>query len=159
MVAIYRQVDLQPSVGEMPLHQLSVFVENKPGCMARVLAALENGFRVFALSIAEAGEFGLIRLIVSEPEKAADTLESAGFHLAKARKNVEVVGVLLTNEMKLSKIAKHLSDNAINIDYTYCTSSFIDGCLALILRTDDPKRAEDILASNGARILTRDDLS
>ena len=142
----------------MTLHQLSVFMENKPGKMASVLADLEN-FRVFALSIAEAGEFGLIRLIVSEPEEAARHLESHGLNLAKSKKNVEVTGVLITNEVKLSSIAEELSDIGINIDYAYSTSSFISGSLALIIRTDDQRKTEETLAEIGARILTNGDLS
>ena len=126
--------------------------------MARVLADLED-FKVFALSIAEAGEFGLIRLIVSEPEKAAKHLESRGLSLAKSKKNVEVTGVLITNEVKLSSIAKALGDIGINIDYAYSTSSFISGGLALILRTDDQKKTEETLARSGVRILTNEDLS
>ena len=126
--------------------------------MARVLADLED-FRVFAFSIVEAGEFGLIRLIVSEPEKAGKHLESCGFDLAKSKKNVEVTGVLITNEVKLSKIAKELGDNGINIDYAYSTSCLISGGLALILRTDDHKKTEETLARSGARILTGEDLS
>jgi hypothetical protein len=141
----------------MTLHQLSVYMENKPKKMASVLADLEN-FKVCALSIAEAGEFGLIRLIVAEPEKAAEHLESCGHGLAKSRKNVEVTGVLITNEVKLSSIAEELGNIGINIDYAYSTSSFISGSLALILRTDDQKKTEETLARSGARILTNEDL-
>ncbi len=132
-------------------------MENKPKKMASVLADLED-FKVFALSIAEAGEFGLIRLIVAEPEKAAKHLESRGHSLAKSKKNVEVTGVLITDEVRLSSIADDLGDIGINIDYAYSTSSFISGSLALILRTDDQKKTEETLAGSGARILTNEDL-
>ena len=142
----------------MTLHQLSVFMENKPGKMAQVLADLED-FKVFALSIAEAGEFGLIRLIVSEPEKVAKHLESRGLSLAKSKKNVEVTGVLITSEVKLSSIAEKLGEIGLNIDYAYSTSSFISGSLGLILRTDDQKKTEETLARSGVRILTNEDLS
>jgi hypothetical protein len=143
---------------ELTLHQLSVFMENKPGKMAQVLADLEN-FKVFALSIAEAGEFGLIRLIVAEPERVAKLLESRGLSLAKSKKNVEVTGVLITNEVRLSSIAEKLGEIGINIDYAYSASSFISGSLALILRTDNQRKTEEILAEIGARILTNEDLS
>jgi hypothetical protein len=142
----------------MPLHQLSVYMENKPKKMASVLADLEN-FKVYALSIAEAGDFGLIRLIVSEPEKAAEHLESRGHSLAKSKKNVEVTGLLITGEVELSSIAEKLGEMGINIDYAYSTSSPISGSLALILRTDNQKEAEETLAKSGVRILTNEDLS
>jgi hypothetical protein len=143
---------------KMPLHQVSVLTENKPGSMARVLSSLENKFRIFALSIAEAGEFGIVRLIVSEPKKASEHLETSGFNLAKSRKNVEVIGVPVTDRVRPSEIAGVLGDNGVNIDYAYSSSLPINGQFALILRIDDVEKAEKILAENGIQVLNQENL-
>ncbi len=142
----------------MPLHQLSVLVENKPGTMAKVLAAVENQSEIFALSIAEAGEFGLARFIVSEPEKASKHLEDSGFNLAKSKRNIEVTGVLITDKITASKAAQILGDNGVNIEYTYSSSLPINGRFALILRTDDVKKTEELLTGNDAELLSQTDL-
>jgi hypothetical protein len=142
---------------EMPLYQVSVLTENKPATMAKVLSALD-GFKVFALSIAEAGEFGLVRLISSEPQKASDHLERSGFSLAKSKKNVEVTGVLVTDKNKPSKIAGLLGGSGINIDYAYSSSLPINGRFALILRTDNVEKGEEILIQNGIQVLGQKDL-
>jgi len=142
----------------LPLHQLSVLVENKPGTMAKALAAVENQSEIFALSIAEAGEFGLARFIVSEPEKASKHLEDSGFNLAKSKRNIEVTGVLITDKITASKAAQILGDNGVNIEYTYSSSLPINGRFALILRTDDVKKTEELLTGNGAELLSQTDL-
>ncbi|MEM2839938.1 MAG: ACT domain-containing protein [Candidatus Bathyarchaeia archaeon] len=143
----------------MPLLQLSVLVENKPGVMARVASILDGtGVRIFALSIAEAGEVGMIRMIVDDYEEAAKALEAAGFSIAKSKKNVEVTAVLVTEEHKLSEITKLLGDNDINIDYAYSSSIHLDGKSAFILRVSDPEKSEAILEDKGVRVLRTQDL-
>ena len=143
----------------MPLSQLSVFVENKPGAMAKLTAVLDKTkIKIFALSIAEAGEAGLIRLVVNEPNAAVEYLESAGFSLAKSKKNVEIIVVLVTETHKLSEIMSLLASNEINIDYAYSSSIHLDGKSALILRVSDPVTSEKILRENGVRVLEMKDL-
>ncbi|MGQ9542979.1 MAG: ACT domain-containing protein [Candidatus Bathyarchaeia archaeon] len=143
----------------MPLLQLSVLVENKPGVMARVASILDGtGVRIFALSIAEAGEVGMIRMVVDDYEEAARALEAAGFSLAKSKKNVEVIVVLVTEDHKLSEITKYLGDNDINIDYAYSSSIHLDGKSAFIFRVSDPERSERILESKGVKVLRTQDL-
>lgn len=143
----------------MPLLQLSVFVENRPGEMAKVASILDkSGVKIFALSIADAGEAGLIRMVVNDPEKATQQLEAAGLSLAKSKKNVEVIAVLVTEDHKLSEITKILSDNNINIDYAYSSSILVDGKSAMILRVSDPEKSEKILEEKGVKVLRIEDL-
>ncbi len=81
----------------LPITQVSVFLDNHPGSLFDVMSQLDqNKMKVFALSIAEAGEFGLVRLITEEPEKAAKFLEDADFNLAKSKKNTEVTAIFIT---------------------------------------------------------------
>jgi len=142
----------------MPLTQLSVFIENMPGWMSKVITRLDEvGIKILALSIAEAGEAGLIRLIVDNPETAAEKLEAADFNLAKSRKNTEVTAVLITEENNLAKITKLLAENKVNIEYAYSFGTQKDK-LVLILRVDDTEKAEKILTENQVRVLSLDDL-
>ena len=65
----------------MITHQLSVFLENKSGRLTEVLEVLgEENIRITALSVADTAEFGILRLIVSDPEKAREILKKNTFH-------------------------------------------------------------------------------
>jgi hypothetical protein len=114
----------------------------------------QNKMKVFALSIAEAGEFGLVRLITEEPEKAAKFLEDADFNLAKSKKNTEVTAIFITAQETLSKITKILGDGGINIEYAYSSAVHADGKVALILRPSSIEKAEQMLTANGVAILS-----
>ncbi len=100
------------------------------------------------------GEFGLVRLITEEPEKAAKLLEDAEFNLAKSKKNTEVTAIFSSKHDRLSKITKILGDAGINIEYAYSSAVHVDGKVALILRPSDVERAEQMLSANGVEILS-----
>jgi hypothetical protein len=139
----------------LPIAQVSVFLDNRPGSLSEAMAQLDrNGIKVFALSIADAGEFGLVRIITEDPAKAAKLLEDAEFSLAKSKKNTEVTATFITEKDKLSKITKLLSDAGINIEYAYSSAVHIEGKVALILRPSDVERAEQMLTANGVAILS-----
>jgi hypothetical protein len=114
----------------------------------------KNQIEIFALTIAEAGEFGLIRLIVGDPTKATTVLEDAYYNLAKSRKNTEVTAVFITEEDKLSKITKILAEGKINIEYAYSSAVHVEGKIALILRASDIENAEKTLKANNVTVLT-----
>ncbi|MGD0406425.1 MAG: acetolactate synthase [Candidatus Bathyarchaeia archaeon] len=143
----------------MPITQVSVFLDNHPGSLFDVMSRLDqNKMKVFALSIAEAGEFGLVRLITEEPEKAAKFLEDADFNLAKSKKNTEVTAIFITAQETLSKITKILGDGGINIEYAYSSAVHADGKVALILRPSSIEKAEQMLTANGVAILSLDEI-
>jgi len=139
----------------LPIMQVSVFLDNRPGSLFEAMTQLDrNQIKVFALSIADAGEFGLVRLITEEPEKAAHFLEDAGFNLAKSKKNTEVTAIFITEQNKLSRITKILGDGGINIEYAYSSAVHVDGKVALILRLSSIEKAEQMLTANGVAILS-----
>jgi hypothetical protein len=139
----------------MPIPQVSVFLDNRPGSLSEAMAQLDrNRIRVFALSIADAGEFGLVRMVTEDPAKATAVLEDADYNLAKSRKNTEVTAVFITEEDKISKITKILADGGINIEYAYSSAVHVDGKIALILRASDMENAEKILKANGVTVLS-----
>jgi hypothetical protein len=139
----------------MPIPQVSVYLDNRPGSLSEAMAQLDrNQIRVFALSIADAGEFGLVRMVTEDPAKATAVLEDADYNLAKSRKNTEVTAVFITEEDKISKITRILADGKINIEYAYSSAVHVDGKIALILRASEVENAEKILKANGITVLS-----
>jgi len=142
-------------VKSLPIPQVSVFLDNHPGSLSEVMERLDqNEIRIFALSIAEAGEFGLVRLITDDPSKATKILEDAEFNLAKSRKNIEVTVISITGKDRVSKITKILGESGLNIDYAYSSAVHMDGKFALVLRVNDLGKAEKTLQQNGVEILS-----
>jgi len=139
----------------MPVQQVSVFLDNRPGSLSEAMAYLDKSqIRIFALSIADAGEFGLVRMITEDPERATKILEDADFNLAKSRKNIEVAVILITEKDKISRITKILGDSGLNIEYAYSSAVRIDGKFALVLRVNDLDKAERTLKENNIAILS-----
>jgi hypothetical protein len=146
-------------VKSLPVRQLGVFLDNKPGSMSELIAHLDEAeIKIFALSIAEAGEFGLVRMIVDDPERAARILEEADFNLAKSKKNIEVIAVLIRKEDRISKVTRILGNNSINIDYAYSSAVYADGKFVLILKVGDSENTERILRESNIITLTLDEI-
>jgi len=141
----------------MTIKQVSVFLDNKPGSLSEVMDQLDkNKIRIFALSIADKGEFGLVRMIAEDPNKATSVLEDAGFNLAKSKKNIEVTVILPRDG--ISKITKILGDIGLNIEYAYSSAAHMNGKFALVLRVNDLSKAEKTLAENNVSILSLDEI-
>ncbi len=141
----------------MTIRQVSVFLDNKPGSLSEVIGLLDkNRIRIFALSIADAGEFGLIRMITEDPGKATTVLEDEGFNLAKSKKNIEVTVILPKDG--ISKITKILGDSGLNIDYAYSSAAHMNGKFALVLRVNDLSKAESTLKENDVAILSLEEI-
>lgn len=124
----------------MIVHQLSVFLENKSGRLTEVLEALgKENIRITALSVADTSEFGILRLIVSEPEKARNILKEQFFTVSLT----EVISVMAPDEAKYyAKILKILSDLNISVEYTYAFSSGSKSVIILrCSNTDDAIKA------------------
>jgi hypothetical protein len=143
----------------LPVPQVSVFLDNHPGSLSEVMAQLDKSqIKIFALSIADKGEFGMVRMITDNPAKATRILEDAEFNLAKAKKNIEVAVVLITDKDRVSKITKVLGDNGFNIDYAYSSAVHFDGKFALVLRVNDLEMAEKTLKENNVETLSLDEI-
>ena len=139
----------------MPVQQVSVFLDNRPGSLSDVMGYLDKGqIKIFALSIADAGEYGLIRMVTDNAEKATKILEDADFNLAKSKKNIEVTAILITAKDKISKITKILGESDLNIEYAYSSAVHTDGRFALILRVNDLDKAESTLRENNIATLS-----
>ncbi len=138
----------------MIVHQLSVFLENKSGRLTEVLEALgEENIRITALSVADSSEFGILRLIVSDPEKARDLLKKNSFTVNLT----EVISVMAPNEAKYyAKVLKILSDLEISVEYTYAFS--VGAKSIIILRCNNTGVAIEALKSHEMELLKASDL-
>ena len=144
---------------QLPITQVSVFLDNRPGSLFEAMSQLDrNQIKVFALSIADAGEFGLVRIITEDPVKAVNLLEEAEFNLAKSKKNTEVTVTFITEKDTLSKITKILGDGGINIEYAYSSAIHVDGKVALILRPSNVQEAEQMLSAHGIAVLSLNEI-
>jgi hypothetical protein len=127
---------------EKIIKQVSVFAENKPGRLAAVTEKLyEKGINIRAFTIAEAGDFGIIRMVVDKTDEAYRILKESGFTVSLT----DVLGVEVKDEPgELYRIAKALGDENINIEYVYAFTFGGDKAL-IILRVDNIEKAIEVL--------------
>ncbi len=138
------------------IKQISIFAENKPGRMARVAKTLADaGVNIRALTIAEAGDFGVIRMVVDDAESGYKALHDDGFTVSET----DVLAVEIKDVPGgLYEIANTLGMNNINVDYAYAFVTAKAERAMLILRVDDIQRATKVLSEAGMRLATREEI-
>nr|WP_266335551.1 ACT domain-containing protein [Methanothrix harundinacea] len=140
----------------MAIKQISLFVENKPGRMAKVSKTLSDaGVNIRALTVAEAGDFGVIRMVVDDPEKGYKVLHDGGFTVSET----EVLAV----EMKdipggLYEIVNTLGESEVNVDYAYAFVTTKAERALLIIRVDNLEKARRVLTDAGVKLATREEI-
>ena len=140
----------------MSAKQLSVFIENRQGRLVDVLQVLkEGGISILSMSLADTTEYGLLRLIVNDPESCKEKLSAAGFSTLLTR----VLVVKLTHKSgSLQDVLCVLADANIGIEYMYGLS--IDGADAsVVMKTSDLDAAQAALSAKGIGFLTSEDIS
>jgi hypothetical protein len=131
-----------------------VFLENKSGRLTEVTEVLGNaGVNLSAMSIADNSDFGILRCIVSDPDKAYKELKAAHFTV----KITDVIGFVCPNTSgSLAKVLKHLSDNGIFIEYMY---SFANGDVAhVVVRPTDLEACDRVLSEKKVELMAASDL-
>lgn len=131
----------------MRIQQISVFVENHPGRLVSILEVLKKkGISIRALSISESAEFGIVRMILDNPDEGLEALRQAGFTTRMdwilSAEIPDVPGGLLNS------VAKPLAEAGINLKYFYAYIEQATGDKAMVvLKTDDLEKAEQVLKS------------
>ena len=127
----------------MKLKQLSLFLENKPGALSAPVKILADaGINILTLSIAEARQFGILRLLVRDWQAAKDLLEKHGLMV----KVTDVLAIEVADRPGgLAEVLLALEEAGINLEYMYAFTLKRDSKGLLLLRFDDPDKAIEAL--------------
>lgn len=140
----------------MTAKQLSVFIENRKGRLGEVLHVLkENDVNILSMSLADTTEYGLLRLIVNDPERGKTALMEKGF--SSMTTDVLVVKIPHTPG-SLRDILEFISAGDINIEYMYGLS--IEGeDASIVMKADDLQKTADLLRKNKIGTMTAAEIS
>ena len=135
----------------MTVKQISVFLENKPGKLAEFTDVLsDNKIDMRALSLAEAADFGIARVIVDDVYNASTILKDAGYVFSMTK----VVAAVIPDEPGgLSHVIKTLGDSGVNIEYMYAFGTKKERHAMIIFKTEDNRKAADVLKDGGVHVL------
>ena len=140
----------------MKIKQLSLFLENKPGALSRPVWLLARAkFNIVTLSIAEANQFGILRLILRDWENAKKLLEKNGFLV----RVTDMVAVEVADQPGgLSKILAVVEKAGLNVEFMYAFTEKRGGKAILVFRFDDPDNAIKILQQSKVNVIASVDL-
>ena len=129
------------------LKQISIYAENKKGCLQNVTGILcTNGINILGSVTNDSAEYGIIRMVVSDPEKSIEVLSKEGYIC----KTTPVLAVECLDEVgSLDKLLKTLFDSNINVNYTYLSFNRDSGLPIMVIHTDDTAQVENILINRG----------
>jgi len=135
----------------MKVEQISVFLENKSGRLSEVTRVLgDAGVNIRALSVADTSDFGILRIIVNDVDKAIRVLKTSSFTVSKT----EVVAVEVPDTPGgLADILGLLEREKVNVEYMY---AFVEGSsnnALIVFRFDENDRAIEVLTANGIQVL------
>jgi hypothetical protein len=140
----------------MKIRQISVFLENRPGrlsALCRVIA--DAGVNLSTLTLAETGEFGLLRLITPDPDRAKQVIERAGY----ASTMTEVVALQVPDRPGgLASVLQVLEAENISVEYMYAFAMRTGGDAIMVFRFDDMDRALAALQAAGVGLFNAVDL-
>lgn len=127
----------------MYIQQISIFVENKKGKLAEITDCLySHNINLRALSIADTADFGILRIITTDPENTLNLLKEAGFTCTMT----DVLAVQMSDEPgSMAKIIRVLADNGIAIEYAYAFPTADADSAILVFRVEDNEAAERVL--------------
>ncbi len=125
------------------IKQLSVFLQNKPGELMKVTKLLaDNGIQIRALTVAETADYGILRIIVNDPDKTYDILKEKNILVGKT----EVLAVEMVDKPGgLDDIARTLGENGCNIEYLYAFVTKNKAVLVLQINEESFEKAKEIL--------------
>lgn len=135
----------------MRVEQISIFLENKAGRLAEVTQVLSDaGVNIRALSLADTSDFGILRLIVDDNDRAKAALKEKGFTVGKT----DVVAVEVDDRPGgLGRILSILSKEGINVEYMYAFVQHSGKDAVIIFRFDDIDAAVKLLTENGVKVI------
>jgi len=138
------------------IDQITVMIENRPGRLSDVLTVLSaEQIDLEGITIAESSDFGVCRMILSDPERGKKALEKAGFITRKT----EVLAVEVEDEPgSLERVFTLLREEGINLQYVYAFGAKFKGRAMIILKSEENGRSEALLMQAGIHVLTSEEL-
>ncbi|MFZ5571219.1 MAG: ACT domain-containing protein [Thermodesulfobacteriota bacterium] len=135
----------------MKVRQVSVFLENRSGRLAKITTALGNaGINIRAMSLADTSDFGILRMVMTNTEKAVALLKEHGFTV----RVTEVLAVSIPDMPgALGNLLSIMENTGLNLEYVYVFIQKSPDEAVLIFRFDDPDRALKTLLENGINVL------
>ena len=129
------------------LKQISIYAENKKGCLQNITGILrENGINILGSVTNDSAEYGIIRMVVSDPDKCIKVLTDAEYLC----KTTSVLAVECPDEVgALDSILKTLFASNINVNYTYLSFNRESARPIMVIHTDDIQAVENILVNKG----------
>ncbi|MBR5076212.1 MAG: amino acid-binding protein [Bacteroidales bacterium] len=139
----------------MTISQLSIFIENRTGTLLKVLDLMKQSqIQMIACTIAETAEYGIFRIICSEPQRACTELKQAGVAVAIS----DVFALELDNQPGgAADVVKFLGEAGVDITYMY--AFLLGGRGILVFRTDEADLARNVIADNKLPYITEKDLA
>ena len=140
----------------MLVKQISVFVENTTGRLAKLMRVLaDNQIDIIANSIADTTDFGILRCIVDQPEKAAEVLKANNFTAS----TTDVLAVELEDRPGgLQKVLEYLSEENVGVEYVYSFIHSRQNTALVLFKLDDPARGIEVLHKKGVNMLCHKDI-
>lgn len=139
------------------VRQISVFVDNKPNRLAGVMRLLkESGINLRALSLADTKDFGILRIIVNDTDKAVRILKEAAYAVTVT----EILAISIPDSPgQLSRVLDILGADGVNLEYLYAFIGKSDRSVSFVIRVDDNIHAADSLTRGGIIQLTENDIA
>ena len=133
------------------LKQLSIYAENRKGTLQSITQILADaGINIWGSCTNDGAEYGINRMVVSEPEKAMEALEGAGY-LCRL---TSVIGVELADEVgNLNRPLQALSESNININYIYLSFNRDSGLPVMVFQTEDSAEVESCIRKKGFSVV------
>jgi hypothetical protein len=137
----------------MKIKQISVFLENKSGRLAKVTKLLgDNGINIRALSIADTSDFGILRLIVNDPDRAVQILKAGDFTVSET----DIIAVQVPDQPGgLAQILALLDSHKLNIEYMYAFVGKSGANAVVVFRVEDLDHSLAILQQEGVPLLEK----
>jgi hypothetical protein len=137
------------------MKQLSVFLENREGRLDLVLETLKkNDINILSLSLADTSDYGVLRMIVTDPVKGKAALREQGFSAMLT----PVLAVKIAHQVgQLQVLLAEICKAGINIEYMYALATGADYA-SIIIKTVDLDKAAEVVAQTGVEMLTSEDL-
>ena len=140
----------------MTIQQISVFLENRAGQLAEITAILaEHGIDLRAIHIAETSDYGVLRLITSSPQEAANILLGSGCVLSMT----PVLAVAVPDKPGgLAKLLSIVAQAGIDVEYMYSVFGQVDGLAHMVFRVADTEKLITVLKANGVEPISGENL-